>query len=109
MIYHFLPRDRWEKVRGKDYYRTESLEKEGFIHCSKEDQIKEVANFKFETDTELVLLTIKEEKVEPEIRYEGEGENKFPHVYGELNLDSVNNIQKLPVSNAEFKLPDNLK
>jgi uncharacterized protein (DUF952 family) len=109
MIYHFLPKDRWENFKRKDYYRTESLEKEGFIHCSKQDQITEVANFKFETDTKLVLLTIDEERVESEIRYEGDEGNEFPHVYGELNLDSVDNIQELPVSNSEFKLPNKLQ
>lgn len=109
MIYHFLPRDRWEEFKESDYYRTDSLEKQGFIHCSKHSQVEEVANFKFSTENDLVLLEIEENKVEPEIRYEGEEGNQFPHVYGELNLDSVANVQKLPVSDGKFKLPEELE
>lgn len=89
MIYHFMPVDRWKKVKNQDYYSTESLEKEGFIHCSNKDQITEVADFKFSDKEKLVILKIDEEKVESEIKYEGEKENKFPHVYGKLNLDAV--------------------
>lgn len=108
MIYHFIPVEKWEEVSDQDYYRTQSLEKEGFIHCSEKNQITEVANFKFNTNQDLTLLCIDEEKVEPEIKYEGKEGNKFPHIYGELNLDAVKQTKKLPKSDGKFQLPEEM-
>lgn len=41
-----------------------------------------------------VIIEIDSEKVTPEIRWEGTPE-KFPHVYGPLNLDAVTRTKNL--------------
>jgi len=55
----------------------------------------------------LVLLCIDSAKVKAEIRYEDiEGREKYPHIYGPLNVDSVIKVLNFePNKNGRFKLP----
>ncbi|MEH2012456.1 DUF952 domain-containing protein [Nostoc sp.] len=89
-IFHITKYQQWEQTKNIGSYRADSLESEGFIHCSKSTQILKVAKRFFANQQELVLLFIDSEKVQAEIRYEPAEIGKlFPHVYGELNIDAV--------------------
>lgn len=89
-ILHITKRQQWEQAKNLGKYRADSLESEGFIHCSKSTQILKVAKRFFDNQKELVLLFIDSEKVQAEIRYEpAEIGELFPHIYGELNIDAV--------------------
>ncbi|WP_224095433.1 DUF952 domain-containing protein [Nostoc sp. MS1] len=88
-ILHITKRQQWEQAKNIGIYRAESLETEGFIHCSNATQITKVANRFFQNQTEVILLFIDSDKVKSEIRYEMADGELFPHIYGELNLDSV--------------------
>jgi len=89
-ILHITQRQQWEQAKNLGIYRGDTLDIEGFIHCSKAIQIIKVANTFFPNQKELVLLFIEADKVKPEIRYEGiEEDELFPHIYGELNIDAV--------------------
>ena len=39
MIYHLTSRRDWNEAQKSGEYRAESLESEGFIHCSTETQV----------------------------------------------------------------------
>jgi uncharacterized protein (DUF952 family) len=43
-IFHICPREDWEAAQQNGVYKAESLESEGFIHCSKAKQIAGVAD-----------------------------------------------------------------
>lgn len=89
-ILHITKRQQWEQAKNLGTYRANSLDSEGFIHCSKSTQILKVAKRFFDNQKELVLLFIDSEKVQAEIRYEpAEIGELFPHIYGELNIDAV--------------------
>lgn len=88
-ILHISKRQEWERAKNTGIYRAESLDSEGFIHCSKATQINKVANRFFRNQTELVLLFIDTDKVKSEIRYEMADGELFPHIYGVLNVDAV--------------------
>lgn len=89
-ILHITKRQQWEQAKNLGKYRADSLESEGFIHCSKSTQILKVAKRFFDNQKELVLLFIDSEKVQAEIRYEpAEIGELFPHIFGELNIDAV--------------------
>ncbi|HEY9799129.1 MAG TPA: DUF952 domain-containing protein [Leptolyngbyaceae cyanobacterium] len=88
-IIHITKHQQWEEANNTGSYRAESLETEGFIHCSNATQINKVANRFFRNKTELVLLFIDADKVKAEIRYEMADGELFPHIYGELNVDAV--------------------
>lgn len=70
IILHIAKRSDWTEAQSLGSYRTDSLEIEGFIHCSTPDQVIAVANFIFHGQNGLVLLAIDEAKVSPEIRFE---------------------------------------
>ena len=112
IILHCMREKTWEKVKNNDSYGKKYIDKEGFIHCSSIEHFWRVApNFK-DIKEPLVLLCIDTQKVNAEIKWE-DGDNsgrEYPHIYGELNLDSV--VKVLPfLKNEEgnFILNEELK
>jgi len=105
-IYHILDKKQWEKAAQIGFYAPDSLEKEGFIHCSTKKQIIPTANRRFQGSDELLLLVINPKKVEAKTVYEdlkGIGE-KHPHIYGKLALNEIESIAELkPEKNGQFK------
>jgi uncharacterized protein (DUF952 family) len=106
-IFHITQRQQWEQAKNIGTYRGDTLDTEGFIHCSKATQIIKVANTFFSNQKELVLLFIEPDRVQPEIRYEAaEIGELFPHIYGELNIDSVYKVIDFePGEDGLFELP----
>jgi|WetSurMetagenome_2_1015567.scaffolds.fasta_scaffold82409_2 uncharacterized protein (DUF952 family) len=91
MIYHITTRLAWEQAQVQGVYTTDSLESEGFIHCSTDSQVQATANRFFIGRQDLVLLIIDEHKVKAEIRFENleGGTDRFPHVYGAIPVNAV--------------------
>ncbi len=111
MIVHITTRAKWEQALAIGSYHAETLDTEGFIHCSKPDQVIRVANLLFRGQTELVLLCIDSSKLTSRLRYEppldGRSDEQFPHLYGPLNLDAVNIVLDFPPgADGAFVLPE---
>jgi uncharacterized protein (DUF952 family) len=107
-IFHIATREAWDRARVQGSYRPEMFTVEGFIHCSTREQVIGVANFRFRGQTGLVLLRIDTDRVKAEIRYENleGGQQMFPHIYGELNIDAVARVAEFePDSEGYFALP----
>ena len=94
MIYHIIEEGLWEEIKNQNYFRPESLEGEGFVHFSKEDQVEKIADFQDRNVAETLVLEIDEERLDSELRFEGD-EEKFPHLYGPLNLGAVVSVRSL--------------
>lgn len=109
-ILHITQRYQWEKAKILGSYRGDTLDSEGFIHCSTVSQVIGSANRFFKNQTDLVILVIEIDRTQSEIRYEGEDDNNlFPHIYGELNIDAV--VQEIALAagaDGLFKLPAEL-
>ena len=107
MILHLCSPTAWEDAQKLGAYRAASLESEGFIHCSRPEQIIAVANSYYRGLPGMVLLWIDPQKVTPEIRWEASGAEIFPHIYGPLNLDAVVGVRDfLPDEDGVYrKLP----
>jgi uncharacterized protein (DUF952 family) len=108
VILHITKRDAWEKAQALGSYRADTLESQGFIHCSTPAQAVRVANSLFRGQDDLVLLCIDSGEVEADIRYENleGGEELFPHVYGPLNLSAViSALDFKPQTDGTFVLP----
>lgn len=106
-IFHITQRAVWLDAQRDGPYRGDTLDTEGFIHCSTREQVVWVANQRFQKQDGLVLLVIDTGKVEPAIRYESaEGGELFPHVYGPLNCDAVVDVVTFaPGLDGMFTLP----
>lgn len=108
MIYHMLPESDWRAQPADESYVCESLETEGFIHCTDQrDRLVWVANhFYQKLSGRFIVLGIEEELVEAEIRWEEADEHIFPHIYGPLNRNAVVSIVEFPrTSDGTFTLP----
>lgn len=111
IILHICPRTDWTASRN-GFYRCDSLDDEGFIHCSTPEQVIEAADFLFQGQQGLVLLVIDPARVTVPIRYEDAGNGKFyPHIYGPLAASAV--VEVLPFEPAtddgRFAMPPQLK
>jgi uncharacterized protein (DUF952 family) len=111
-ILHITTASTWKTVQQQGIYEPESLTTEGFIHTSTIDQVLTVAEKFFSDVPDLVLLVINTERVKPEIRYEqgthdtDDNVEKFPHIYGPLNLDAIVIAVPLqPEVDGTFTLP----
>lgn len=109
-IYHITARQDWEKAKTTGIYRADSLETEGFIHCSTSAQLVKVANNFFQNQTNLLLLFIDSDRVQSEIRYDSVMEERFPHIYGALNNDAVFKVVEFEAGkNGLFELPSEIQ
>jgi uncharacterized protein (DUF952 family) len=97
IIYHITTAEEWKTAEQEGFYEAPSLKSEGFIHCSEENQIAGVLERYFEGQTDLVKLVIDTDKLKsryvqewsPSIR------DTFPHIYGPINLDAVEEVVSL--------------
>ena len=107
MLWHITTPTAWEKAQNGGEYRADSLQSEGFIHCSTTAQIAATANRFYAGQTGLIALAIDENKVKASIRYEDfNAGDLFPHIYGPLNLDAVTvAIDYEPGSDGKFRTP----
>jgi uncharacterized protein (DUF952 family) len=91
IIYHITTAEEWKQALFNGFYEAASLQTEGFIHCSTENQVKGVLERYFQGQTNLLKLVIDTEKLTDELRFELSlsVNEEFPHVYGPINLDAV--------------------
>lgn len=90
MMFHITTRSQWEQAQPLGEYRADSLESEGFIHCSTSAQLPWVANRFYRGQTGLVLLKIERDRLKARLQFDAiETGELFPHLYGSLNLDAV--------------------
>ncbi len=68
--HHITSSNEWELAKSKKVYKTDSLQDDGFIHCSTKEQVLGVANELFAGRKDLVLLCIEPALVRSRIEYE---------------------------------------
>lgn len=117
MIFHIADRSNWDKAQAAGLYSPPSLEAEGFIHCSRLDQVLAVANDFYREQSDLLLLCIDERKLGAELRWEAPVhpqqnaantigcDERFPHLYGPLNLNAVAAAVVFEKADDGFVLP----
>lgn len=97
MIYHVIKKEDWEAAQQQGFYEAPSLAIEGFIHCSRQEQVKGVIQRYYSNQKELLLLSIDEDKLNAPLKNElaPSVNEAFPHIYGKLNLDAVINVEEI--------------
>lgn len=90
-VFHILDRPAWEAFRRSGQYAPESLNLEGFIHCSLAEQVAETANRFYAGRDNLVLLEIDPAGLGNALIFEPAADHPgdFPHIYQPLKLPSV--------------------
>jgi uncharacterized protein (DUF952 family) len=113
LIFHLTAAAGWHDAEATGGYRLSTrgrtLEDEGFIHCCYANQVTLVANAYYHAVRGLVLLVIERDRVTAPVCDESPagGDERFPHIYGPLNLDAVTQVLPFePSSDGLFSLPE---
>jgi uncharacterized protein (DUF952 family) len=94
-LFHIARREDWREASARGSYRISTLGRtlaqQGYIHLSYSHQVKPVADRFYRGIEDLVVLRIDPNRLAAEVVVEaGDGTTeRFPHLYGELNLDAV--------------------
>ena len=95
-IYHITTLAAWTTQQASDDYTTESLNQEGFIHCSTKEQVKATLERYYSNQKDLLLLHINSSGLAAELKFElATNGELFPHVFGKLNKSAIVEIEKL--------------
>jgi uncharacterized protein (DUF952 family) len=96
-IYHITTSQQWSEALEKGHYDSDTLETEGFIHCSTEPQVAGVLERYYQGKTNLVKLKINKAKVERPLIFElaGSINEVFPHIHGSLNINAVEEVTEI--------------
>jgi len=116
MIYHIASRTAWMEAQQRGEYRAESLETEGFIHCSTNSQILPVVEKFYKGQRGLLLLMIDPSLLSSDLKWEPPSERTpppgvpegelFPHIYGSINLDAIVKVFDLEANpDGKYNLP----
>lgn len=89
-------------MREAEEYAPASVALQGFVHaCGSLEQLLWVANSKF-SGADVIVLCVLCELVRAPIRNElGGHHQKFPHIYGPLNLDAVVDVRTLALDSGK--------
>ena len=107
-ILHICSLEDWQAAQEAGEYRVDSLTTEGFIHCSRPEQVIDVANRYFSGAdggrADLLLVWMDPSKLTAELRWEPSEGDIYPHLYGPLNLAAVIQVSTfLPDDDGVFR------
>lgn len=89
-IYHVVLPEAWEYYKNRPSYQADSLQTEGFIHCSYKHQLDDVLKRYYADAKKVIVLTIETDKLFPKLVEEpSTGGEVYPHIYGRLNHSAV--------------------
>jgi uncharacterized protein (DUF952 family) len=93
-IYHITTKKNWKEAEKSGSLTAPSLETESFIHCCELKQMRGVLKRYFEGQKGLVAVAIEVDKLKSPLKYESSPsvQEDFPHVYGPINVDAVEEI-----------------
>ena len=99
IIYHVVLPEVWEEYRTRPSYQAESLQTEGFIHCSYKEQLDGVLKRYYKDAGRVLVLHIETDKLRSKLVEEpSTGGENYPHLYGRLNHNAVVKVEERTVS-----------
>jgi len=108
LIYHITPAHAWRQAVELGQYLADSLQSEGFIHCSTRQQVVKTGNLFFHGQSDLLLLEIDPTVYTGVLRIElAENGDYFPHIYGPIRVETVVRVMLFtPDADGNFKFPE---
>ncbi|MBC7901533.1 MAG: DUF952 domain-containing protein [Saprospiraceae bacterium] len=93
LIYHIVLPSVWDSYKDRSSYQAESLQTEGFIHCSYANQLETVLKRYYENAGTVLILNIETEKLTSKLIEEPSTNNEiYPHIYGSINIDAITDV-----------------
>ena len=97
LIYKVLRSSEWAQAQALRVFTGSPDDlRDGFIHFSTREQLKETIARHFRGERELVVLEVDADALGDKLRWEpSRGGALFPHLYGELPLAAI--LRQVPV------------
>ena len=107
-IFKVIDKDEWQKAKQSGTYGgSEKDRKDGYIHFSEEDQVKETLNKYYPKKENLVLLRVNAFKLEHLLWEQASNGDMYPHLYSTLDVKNVVNEFELILNKSGIhQLPD---
>ena len=108
-IYKICPEALWREAEAAGTFRGAPVDlADGFIHFSTGEQVRETAAKHFAGQTDLLLVSIDDARLGPELKWEpSRGGALFPHLYADLPLSAVTRVEPLPLGpDGSHRFPD---
>jgi uncharacterized protein (DUF952 family) len=110
-VYKICPRALWQEAERTGVFRGSPLDRrDGFIHFSTAGQAKETAAKHFAGESDLMLVAVDAAALGDRLKWEpSRGGALFPHLYGDLALEAVQNVVDLPLgADGRHVFPESL-
>lgn len=110
-LFKVLAAELWKDAESAGAYSGSGIDlTDGFIHLSTDEQVVETARLHFAGQTDLLLVEIDGERLGETLRWESSrGDDLFPHVYGDIPMDSVIQVDPLPLGeDGSHQFPQHL-
>lgn len=100
MIYKILPQALWSDAVISGSFKGSPLDlKDGFIHFSTGDQVRETAAKHFAGVADLVLVAVEDDVLGTALEWEpSRGGALFPHLYAPLAVSLASWVKPLPLT-----------
>ena len=106
-LYKITTAIEWHEAQTAGKFQGSALDlKDGFIHLSTADQVRDTARLHFAEQNDLVLVAVAENEVRLHLKWEpSRGGKLFPHVFSSLNPASVLWVKALPWDGTSHQFP----
>ena len=111
VIYKLCPSSLWREAEAAGVFRGMAIDtRDGYIHFSTGEQVRETARLHFAGADDLVLVAVDDRGLGDALRYEASrGGDLFPHLYAPLDPASVLWVKPLPLgADGVHAFPDAL-
>lgn len=107
ILYKILTAAQWRAAQAKGVFEGSAVDlKDGFIHLSTGQQMRETAARHFAGQDGLVLVGFREAEL-PHLTWEpSRGGDLFPHVYGTIDTALAVSEHPLPLDNGVHRFPE---
>jgi len=108
IIFHIIDKNEVQSIQGLRHYKPVSLENEGFIHCSRINQLVRVAQNHYRHSNGIFIMAVESTQAGNPVIFEdlyNLGE-KYPHIYGSIEMTAVKNIYPMAETADGFLLPE---
>lgn len=99
IIYKICPASLWHDAQREGVFRGSTVDlKDGFIHFSSAEQVRDTAAKHFAGQKDLLLIAIDEAPLGAALKWEpSRGGALFPHLYDDLDFRAVTKVEPLPL------------
>ncbi len=102
LIYKIEDKTVWNDALSEGFYHGAPIDlRDGFIHFSTAEQVRETAARHFAGRENLIIAAVEANLLEPDLKWEiSRGGALFPHYYGVLNVKAVIKTHDLPLNTS---------